>query len=109
MWVSKCWCNCNSMCSCVLGCMLAGWTPFCSHEGGGLAYVCNMCSVARGTRKHGVVQTRQPLNQNLARVRTRVGGGLISPWACCCATRTSSLLMVVWEKWGVSALSSVIP
>ena len=32
MWVSKCWCNCSSMCSCVLGCMPACWTPFGSHE-----------------------------------------------------------------------------
>ena len=33
IWVPKCWCSCNSMCSCVLGCMLACWTPFCGHEG----------------------------------------------------------------------------
>ena len=29
--MSKCWCGCNSMCSCVVGCVLAYWTPFCSH------------------------------------------------------------------------------
>ena len=31
VWVAKCWCGCNSMCSVVLGCLLACWTPFCSH------------------------------------------------------------------------------
>ena len=32
LWVSKCWCSWNSMCSCVLGCMLACWAPFCNDE-----------------------------------------------------------------------------
>ena len=31
IWVSKCWCSCNYMCSCVLGCVLAYWTLLCSH------------------------------------------------------------------------------
>ena len=29
---SKCWCRFNSVCSCALGCVLACWTPFGSHE-----------------------------------------------------------------------------
>ena len=28
MWVSRCWCSCDPMCSCVLGCVLACGTPF---------------------------------------------------------------------------------
>ena len=43
--MALCWCGCHSMCSCVLGCVLACWARFCSHEG--VAYVCNMCSVVR--------------------------------------------------------------
>ena len=56
------------------------WAPFCSHEGGGLAYVCNMCSMPRGNA--GLSKHRDPvfpyfcpLNQKLARVRSSVGGG----------------------------------
>ena len=47
-----------------------------------LSTACNTCSVVRGTWKHRLVQTQRPhvsallpLNQNLARVRTR---GVIS-------------------------------
>ena len=50
IWVTKCVCSCNSRCSCVLGCMLACWTPFCCDEGVGLAYVCKMCSVLRAAQ-----------------------------------------------------------
>ena len=33
MWVSKCWCRCGSMCSCVLGCMLPVGHPFAVMKG----------------------------------------------------------------------------
>ena len=48
------------MCSGVLGCVLACWAPFCNHEGVGLPYVCNACSVVRAARFHGPVLTRRP-------------------------------------------------
>ena len=41
------------MCSCVLGGVLASWAAFCSHEGGWLAYVCNVCPVVSAVRYHG--------------------------------------------------------
>ena len=40
--------------ACVLGC----GTPLCCHEGG-VAYVCNVCSVVRAAQEHGLVQTRR--------------------------------------------------
>ena len=49
VWVAKCWCKFNSMCSCALGCVLACRAPFCSQEGVGLGDVCNMCSVVHAT------------------------------------------------------------
>ena len=49
-WVPMCCCSCTFMCSCVLGWMLPCWTPFRSHEGVGLACVCNMCSLVRAAR-----------------------------------------------------------
>ena len=47
MWVSKWWCGCASMSSCVLGRMPACWAPFCRDEGVGVADVCNTCSMVR--------------------------------------------------------------
>ena len=59
-----------------MGCMLAYWTPFCSHEGGGLVpgYVPHGTT---GLSKHGdpVILHCCPLNQNLVRVRTGGEGG----------------------------------
>ena len=43
----------------------------------GFAYVCNMCSVVR-TAYQNMFPHFYPLNQNLARVRTREGGGVMS-------------------------------
>ena len=36
MWVSMCWCGCNSMCSCALGCVPACGNPFWCPEGRGV-------------------------------------------------------------------------
>ena len=64
-----------------------GWTRACClvlscSEGVGVAYVCNVWSVAWAARCHGLVQTRRPvfpncclLNQNPPHVRTRAWGG----------------------------------
>ena len=50
----------------------------------GLAYVCNECSVACGTCKHGLVQTPRSrvsaLLLNLTRVSARGGGGGVLGW-----------------------------
>ena len=55
VWVAARWCT--AMCFCVLVCAPVHWTPFCSHEGVGLAEVCNACSVGRAAQYHGPVQT----------------------------------------------------
>ena len=45
MRVAKRTCGCNSMCFCVLGCVLAGCFVVSCFEGWGLAYVRNVCSM----------------------------------------------------------------
>ena len=88
MWVSKCRCGCDSMCSCVVGC----WAPVCSREGGG-GGLC-LQHVSRGTCR---AVTRAcpnmatpvsphfcpPLNQDPARLRTKGGGGLLLSVSVC--------------------------
>ena len=79
IWVLKCLCRCHSMCSCVLGCTLAYWTPFCSHEGVGLASVGNVCPLLHGNTglsTHGdpVFPHFCPVNQKMAPVRIGWGG-----------------------------------
>ena len=78
--MSKCWCSCNSTCSCVPGCMLADWTPSCSHARWPMSATCDPWFVPRsnvGLSKHGdpVIPHFCPLNQNLAHVRTEGGRG----------------------------------
>ena len=75
----KCWCSCNSICSCVLGCTLAFCFVLSCFEGEGwlLPATCVLWYVPRGITglcKHGVFPHFPPLNQNLACVRTRGGG-----------------------------------
>ena len=77
MRLSKCGCRCNPTCSCVLGCTLAYSAPLQSWRGR-TGLFCNMCfrSMCRVV-VWGCPNTVMHfcLNQNLARVRTRRGGG----------------------------------
>ena len=82
MWVAKCWCGCDSMCSCVVGCVPACWTPFCWL----VSAACVPWYVLRsntGLPTHGNPYFCPP-NQNLARVRP--GGGV--PSVCHVVTTT---------------------
>ena len=80
--MSKCWCGCNSMCFCVLGCMLACCFVLLCFEGLGwiMSATCVLWYLPPGNMglsKHGdpVSSELCPLNQNVAHVWARGKGG----------------------------------